>query len=69
MKQFDFLPSLKKVFLPFWLSLFLSTFFIAANAQAPAHSLFLLAGMKAQRARFQLPERGLLPILPLRRAR
>ena len=35
MKQFDFLPSLKKVFLPFWLSLFLSTFFIAANAQAP----------------------------------
>ncbi len=35
MKQFHFLPSLKKVFLPFWLSLFLSTFFIAANAQAP----------------------------------
>lgn len=35
MKQFHFLPSLKKVFLPFWLSLFLSTFFIVANAQAP----------------------------------
>jgi hypothetical protein len=35
MKQFYFLPSLKKGFLPFWLSFFMSTFFIAANAQAP----------------------------------
>ncbi|HTN05160.1 T9SS type A sorting domain-containing protein [Agriterribacter sp.] len=35
MKQFHFLSSLEKGFLPFCFSLFLSTFFIAANAQAP----------------------------------
>ena len=35
MKQFYFPPFLKKGFLPFCFSLFLSTFFIAANAQAP----------------------------------